>query len=591
MKHGKKVGIFTVLSAVIIALGGCSSGFTYSSGDSSGSDNEVNNSSNRVMSMATAENIFSLIPRDGGLEIASFKNTTGLVGWLLSDENTRATVSVDVPDSFTIPANIGGMQVVEIADKAFGTENPGSTTDISTVVSVVELPSTITRLGSDLFEGIQKKSITLKVPDAVVSKVGVESIVRAAGEKAVPKNEDGNAITPSGIAVFKRPQSPETYTLSYYNDEGAAKLNGKWYNVLDPSLKNLFKAIYEPNKPGSLDSDEKAINYTEGIGADVLALFAITIGATAVDDKVELKGIRLPSVNSGDANFIVVDIGLPGDADNSQLPAFYIPREKGDTLGDANGSEDYSDIRLRVNKGAKLVILADNGAYTANGAGHPCPEGNFKGGCVEVMAGGYLRDGAFEGFPLGAGAVIVNRAGSYLSVGPEPTDDDAKNGNANVYAAYYAGYLLGPAGSGARVEWNKDSNVSDYLEVRSKQIATNAKLTAKKNLGLICSVWFVGDAKLTVNITETGGGLWANERKDDDKSDYNFYSQSATIELITISSGILDKRFLIQGAEDLDLSSHTISLPSVKTINGKNTGIMSEYGPGMGIIGYLVTIP
>jgi hypothetical protein len=61
------------------------------------------------------------------------------------------------------------------------------------------------------------------------------------------------------------------------------------------------------------------------------------------------------------------------------------------------------------------------------------------------MAGGKLRDGAYEGFPLGSNAVILNRFGSYLSVGPESHNPDATAVWA-TYTAHYSGYLVGPAG-------------------------------------------------------------------------------------------------------------------------------------------------
>ena len=205
-------------------------------------------------------------------------------------------------------------------------------------------------------------------------------------------------------------------------DFGEAKL----YDVPDAPLA-VLKAVYEPNKPGSTDSvsldaaatpsvSKTAVTYTAALSAEVLSLFQFTTGTESID-KVEITGTALPDAttyNATQTNLIVIDIGKPG-ADNSALPKFYIPVQG---LGADGGS--YAHIRLRVNNGAELVILADNSAYASNGgAGHPAPDGYFNGGCVEVMSGGKLRDGAFEGFPLGSNAVILNRSGSYLSVGAE----------------------------------------------------------------------------------------------------------------------------------------------------------------------------
>jgi hypothetical protein len=184
-----------------------------------------------------------------------------------------------------------------------------------------------------------------------------------------------------------------------------------WSHVEDEGLRNIFNAIYAPNAPGTKDEIEDGkttVDYTDEIGQAVLALFTVTVGAD--DDKIEIKGTALPVAETYSAdktNLIVIDIGntgTDGETANADLPKFYIPH-KG--LGSIDG--DYPHIRLRVNSGAELVILADNSAYVTNGAGYPCDAGYFNGGCVEVMAGGSLRDGAYEGFPLGANAVILNR--------------------------------------------------------------------------------------------------------------------------------------------------------------------------------------
>jgi hypothetical protein len=200
------------------------------------------------------------------------------------------------------------------------------------------------------------------------------------------------------------------------------------------------------------------------------------------------------------------------------------------------------------------------------------------------MAGGKLRDGAYEGFPLGANAVILNRYNSYLSVGPEPESPEANTGG----YIFYEGFLIGPSSGSPRIEWNASGNGAlSYVEVRPGEIATNAQLTAKKSVGLIYSVWFVDNATLTIDaageaveIFEGGAhGIQANG------GTFKFYGSGSNT-IITIKAGnFLDGRFLdssetaspVGGASDI-----TISGPGI-------TGTEVEYGDGTNIKGRLIT--
>jgi hypothetical protein len=391
--------------------------------------------------------------------------------------------------------------------------------------------------------------------------------------------------------AFSRPASGTvTYTLKSY-DAGTGvvvlKENGteKTFTVAEAGLKTLFNAIYSPNAPASTDTVEagkSAVTYTDGISAAVLDLFKITLGSNST--KVEIKGTALPGDNNGaytSKNLIVIDVGLPG-ADNASLPTFYIPHRG---LGTSNGNYPY--IRFRVNQGASAVILADNSSYLTSGAGHPIPEGYFNGGCVEVMAGGKLRDGAYEGFPLGAHAVILNRSGSYLAVGPEDTFNYTGNGSGK----YYAGWLIGPAAAAPRIVWDSGNAASNYVEVRPGEIATNAKLTAKKSVGLIYSVWFVDSAALTIDaaqeevaIFDSGHGIGANGWT------YKFYG-SGNGTIITINEGnFLDGKFLNAATSETAGVTPVVAASGSITITGSNaTGSKKEYGDGTGIKGKLIT--
>jgi hypothetical protein len=372
----------------------------------------------------------------------------------------------------------------------------------------------------------------------------------------------------------------------------------------------LLKAVYDPNAPATTDdvsldaqavpsSAKSAVAYTEALSAQVLSLFTFTTGASGNIDKIELSGTPPTAATYGASatNLIVIDIGKPG-VDNDGLKV-YIPLATDGigALGVSGGT--YSHVRLRVNRGAELVILADNSGYIASGAGHSAPNGRFNGGCVEVMAGGKLRDGAFEGFPLGANAVILNRYGSYLAVGPEPESEDATGDAATVYNLYFKGYLLGAWTGGStdndpKIQWDSGNAAADYLEVRPGVIATTAKLTLKRSIGLIYSVWFVDDAALTIDAaSETtapnwGGlhGLMANE-KESRSQDFNFYGNGNTS--ITVNNGnTLDKRFLNETASD---SPNALTASgSATVIQGNATGSLTNYvDGGTGISGYLIT--
>jgi hypothetical protein len=218
-------------------------------------------------------------------------------------------------------------------------------------------------------------------------------------------------------------------------------------------------------------------------------------------------------------------------------------------LGD--GSTPYGGVRLRVNKGAYMHIEADNSAYigapggTASGAGNPSGAGNFNNGCVEVMDGGKLRDGAYEGFPLGANATILNRLGSYLAVGPEPTHADAKGSASAGYNDYYAGWLIGPQSDltgteATRIQW--DNQNDGYIQVGDGQLVLGAKVTVTKLQGLIYDVWFVN----TDGAIEAGLTIGSNGALVQNNTIYKLYGQ-ANHEIVLKDNGFIMAAFLESG--------------------------------------------
>jgi hypothetical protein len=435
-------------------------------------------------------------------------------------------------------------------------------------------------------------------------------------------SEDGSAvrwykITITIAAVASNLPSGKSFRIvQIIGDNALLDVDGTagWYPA-----NNILKAIYEPNAPdaaaddmaldGSGGNAKTAVPFTPALSAEVLKLFRITTTNTTISD-IEVTGTDLPSASDYGASttkLIVIDIGKPGVNNSAALGKvkFHIP-DRG--LGDGE-YETYGHIRLRVNEGAELVILASNVGYINGGAGDACPTGYFNGGCVEVMADGKLRDGAYEGFPLGARAIILNRFGSYLSVGPEPDSADAKDPNNSnnaytYYTTYYSGYLVGPSTeTSARIQWdavNTDSAMgnleSNYLEVRPGQIATNARFTMKKSAGLIYSVWFLENAHLTIDAgtSSASGGLGANESASPNV-DFNFYAPYATDTenpqtIITIKQySFLDKRFLETPgqAASADVALSPSSSTSI-TITAPLVGDLKKYAD-TNITGALIT--
>jgi hypothetical protein len=405
--------------------------------------------------------------------------------------------------------------------------------------------------------------------------LGFTAVSNADSNKTVAVSTSAYAVESSAFS-----RSAATYQVVYYGEvagsgsttyaiAGLTNANSTKYYLLPTNdsgyFKNLFSAIYTPNAPGSTDSIEaskKAIAYDATVSAAALSLFHVTLdGSESSKDKVELKGATLPTASGASAsNLIVIDIGLP-DGTTNALPTFYIPAvttsgPNTDNFG--TSGQEYAYLRLRVNKGANLVILADNTAYAGNGAGNGTTNGYFANGCVEVMAGGKLRDGAYEGFPLGANAVILNRAGSYLSVGPEPDDTYATGNYLTTYEAYYKGYLIGPDGD-PRIVW--DSGNTGYLEVRPGELAISGNVTVKKLLGLIYSAYFIGNTTVTIDTT---GDLFPNG------DSYKFYGTDTYAKIVVKPNGKIDKGFFTSGATDVGtkLTAQTGSV----TIQNTGTG-------------------
>ena len=571
-----------------------------------------------TMSRATADRIFNLEKEGAGLKITKFKSASWLASYLLRGSSARSvTITVIMTDTFRIPV-INNLPVLSVAPGAFTPANPGGEDDISTVIRVLELPAAIQSLGENLF-GTRNifMPIFLDIPataqvfqgkdqtavEAMAAKAAGNFVVARTYDPASPANR--KVALPPGIKELKRPGSGSVeYRIGFYDkftSLAGLSSGGDYiqYKVTDPGLRKLFNAIYSPNAPNTADTVEPGkttIRYNTVISQAVLSLFKVTVGQNSAGDKAEIKGGILPqAAGAGPGNLIIIDVGIPGE-DNSGL-AFSIPDQG---LGSPGGL--YAHIRLRVNRGAYLVIQADNSAYETHGVGNSCATGHFNGGCVEVMAGAKLRDAAWEGFPLGTDAVILSRNGSYLAVGAESYKDGGADKPMLEYTGlnfqkYYSGWLIGAADEAQglyggcplkpRIIWDGGQGAEKYIEVRQGEIAIDAKVTVRRSFGLIYSVWFIGDASFAINI-DTGEtnifpvhGVFANG------DDYNFYGHSRT--LITVFPGnVLDPRFL----------DTTVTAPIGPSgqgplkIPGADTGKAKDYvDSSTGISGFQIPYP
>jgi hypothetical protein len=447
-----------------------------------------------------------------------------------------------------------------------------------------------------------KKTITAK-PTATSYGTPVTISFTAANDK------DSTKVLPVGPvsvipveAVFERPDSGEAYyRVQSYDPVGVVSLYGisgddpanyavtsspTWYYVKEEGLKKIFNAVYTPNKEGSKDEIESGktkIDYTGEISKDVLKLFTIKVGTTANADLIIISGSALPNVGGMSAyNLLVIDVGVPGGTDNTGLN-FIVPYQK---LGINTNS--YAGIRFRVNKGAylELEVTAEQNAKYDKSPIEGSDFGNLTNGCVQIMSGGRLRDGAYQGYPLGNNSVILAQSGSYLAIGP-----------ANTQKNWFKGWLIGPKGvddnGGPTITWDTDADESGgYIEVRPEKLAISANVTLNKPLGLIYSVWFVNGPILTIDVKTPNPeypslkGLFSNAKAEGTK--FKFYGRAdesgginpdnpaATI--IVKEGSFIEKRFLNKEI-NADMASGAIIPTSNSEVTIVNLGIdESAYG-------------
>ncbi|MDR0641437.1 MAG: hypothetical protein LBG07_03155 [Treponema sp.] len=363
-------------------------------------------------------------------------------------------------------------------------------------------------------------------------------------------------------ALFTGPGSGE-YTVRHAGPYGTVNLRANngistWYYVPDPYWRELFNAVYSPNAPDSTDTvtgPKTALPYTQEISETVLDLFKIRAGANGETAQVEISGAALPAHAGNSNSLIVIDIGIPG-RDSPGLPPFFIPAGELGTPG-----QSYGHIRLRVNRGGRLLILADNPQ-----AGGPCAPGNLSQGSVEVMAGGELRSAASEGEPLGSDSQIIVRLNSSLVLGPEgPTVPDYNEGRDR----WFQGVFLGSAAQSPRIVWGGGDQNGDYVEIGAGRMAFSANLAVMKTVRLKYDVWFVNCPELIIDAANDSIDLDGNRGVFAASPGLRFYGSASTSGGINIGNpaakisiragSVLSASFLSEGASGLITGLQTIT--------------------------------
>ena len=351
--------------------------------------------------------------------------------------------------------------------------------------------------GWDISPANGGKNLTLRPLESANLKPGtpLRAGLRVGNSRDPAKTTEVRAVLMPVDAVFKRPAAAAEYRLAYYDENGAAGLvsgaNTAWYYIADSGLQRIFNAVYSPNAPGNgpdiVEYGKTAAPYSAELSEKVMSLFNITVAPEPAADKIEIRGTDLPPETEAH-RITVIDIGAPGE---DKLPDFRIPYRGLGTAG-----QDYSHIRFRVNRGASLLIEADNSDYLADGK--PCPYGYLTGASVEAMGGGRLRSGAYRGFPLGQNTIIIARLGSWFARGPVSSFGPGKAGYEGGRDKWYSGWLLGPPGADPVVQWNGGDQNGSYIEIREGRLAFDVDLTIRKSLVLTSSAWFINGPAVTI---------------------------------------------------------------------------------------------
>jgi hypothetical protein len=153
-----------IAMALILSMASCSSGI----------DEEpvFDNPAAGTMTEVTALRIFSYTATpDGGIRIDKFKSAAALKQYLATAPaasiNSRAAAGSSLTSNTLFLCKIGNRNVVAIGSGAFTPTAPNTDTDITTIVTIIKLPPTVTAIAKDSFSGTFANMPTLAIEEDV----------------------------------------------------------------------------------------------------------------------------------------------------------------------------------------------------------------------------------------------------------------------------------------------------------------------------------------------------------------------------------------------------------------------------------------
>ncbi|MDR1067166.1 MAG: hypothetical protein LBL35_07045, partial [Clostridiales bacterium] len=305
----------------------------------------------------------------------------------------------------------------------------------------------------------------------------------------------------------------------------------EWKNVTGKTA-NLFRAIYEPNKPGYSTTAGKpaasAHDLTDEESASVLSLFTVRLGNTEEDDVIEISD----SDSSEISGPLFVNLGYPTVADNSFLPDFVITPEN------IGASHSYEDVTFLVNNGTYLNIDSDQKTEGITGGDYePGTASSSFAGSILVRNGGRARVSAWNAWPFVDDSNVIVSAGGYLALGQGDRSGaiatDALESHTDLQD-YYNGWFVGTSDND-KIRLNSPNS---YIALNETSILLDGDATVNNDVSIARSFYLTGASTLT--IADGVRFTFGNDLNYNQYTTKAFYGQPGAQIVISSDASVVD---------------------------------------------------